>query len=340
MPFAPDAYRAPWWLPGGHLQTLFPYFFPRTFTLPYRRSRWESADGDFVDLDWIDGSPERPLIALLHGLEGSSRSPYARDLMHAVRAIGWRGVVVHFRGCSEQPNRLPRAYHSGDTQEVDWILRRLKQGQDPGAPLLAVGVSLGANALLKWLGTQAEAALPVLDAAAAVSTPFDLAAAASALDHGINRLLYTRHFLKTLVHKALTKIRTHALALDAAALARARTFAEFDAHYTAPIHGFPSAAAYWQDASAKPWLLHVRVPTLLLNARNDPFLPEAALPAPCDVSSSIHLQFPPTGGHAGFFGAGFAGGASWLSRHVLRYFARSLVGRDAVEAGQTGGLHL
>src|SRR5512134_361226 len=194
------SYSAPWWLPGGNAQTVYAALAAPRPRVAYRRERWDTPDGDFIDLDWIDppslvthhsslGDP--PLVVLFHGLEGSSRSHYALALMAEVRDRGWRGVVVHFRGCGGELNRLPRAYHSGDSAEVDWILRRLR----PRNPrLYAVGVSLGGNALLKWLGETGASAAAVLDAAAAVSAPVDLMAAGDALDRGFN-LVYVRHFL-------------------------------------------------------------------------------------------------------------------------------------------------
>lgn len=200
-----STYRAPFWLPGGDLQTLYATVLRRPY-LSYRRERWELPDGDFIDLDWLDvvaNSPqEAPLVVLFHGLEGDSYGHSARFLMAEVRRLGWRGVVPHFRGCSGESNRLPRAYHSGDSAEIGYILNRLRQG---AAPMFAVGVSLGGNALLKWLGEQGAVACEVVKAAATVSAPLDLPAAGAALDQGFARV-YTAHFLNTLKRKALAKL--------------------------------------------------------------------------------------------------------------------------------------
>lgn len=191
------AYRSPPWLPGGHLQTIVP--LARKGPLPdYLRERWETPDGDFIDLDWLALHPGAPLVVLFHGLEGSSGSHYARVLMRELARIGWNGVVPHFRGCSGQPNRLARAYHSGDSAEIDWILRRIAASW-PGAPIHAAGVSLGGNALLKWLGEQGRAARQVIEAAAAICPPLDLNISGHALGCGLNRM-YTRNFLSTLKH--------------------------------------------------------------------------------------------------------------------------------------------
>jgi len=318
MPASTEPYRAPFWLPGGNAQTIYAATLAPRPVVHYRRERWETPDGDFIDLDWIDGAGNAPLLVLFHGLEGDSRGHYALSLMAAVRRHGWRGVVVHFRGCSGEMNRLPRAYHSGDAAEIDWILRRLKAGS-PGTPLYAMGVSLGGNALLKWLGEQGSAAQPVLQAAAAVSAPVDLHAAGRALDSGFN-LIYTRRFLATLRRKALEKLARHPGICDAAAVRGAATLHRFDHVFTAPLHGFASADDYWTRASSKPWLAHIRVPTLLLNARNDPFLPASALPSQREVAADVLLEFPGHGGHVGFVTGPFPGNLCWLPSRVLAFF--------------------
>ena len=313
------AYAAPRWLPGGHAQTLWPLL--RKGKLPgYRRCRWESPDQDFIDLDWIDGATTAPLVVLFHGLEGSSRSHYARALMRAVASRGWQGVVVHFRGCSGEANRLPRAYHSGDSAEVDWLLRRLHQ--ETAGPLFAAGVSLGANCLLKWLGEQGDAALSLVAAAAAVSAPLDLAAANVALSHGVSRL-YARHFLETLIPTALAKLERFPGLFRAEDVLAARTLYAFDDAVTAPLHGFASAADYYAKSSAGQFLGGVRVPTLIINSRNDPFLPEEVLPRSDQISSAITLETPRQGGHVGFVAGRFPGHLDWLPNRLLEFYAHA-----------------
>lgn len=312
-------YRAPWWLPSGHLQTLYAYFFAHRPKITYRRERWELADGDFIDLDWIDGDASQPLVVLFHGMEGSSKGHYAVSLMHTLAQQGWRGVVAHFRGCSGEPNRLPRAYHSGDTAEIDMVLRMLR-ARSPNAPLYAVGVSLGGNALLKWLGESGEAARQIVDGAAALSPPFDLAKAAASLDRGFSRHSYTHNFLRTLRAKALDKMTTHRLPLAAAALRRARTFREFDEHFTAPLHGFRGADDYWRRASCKPWLNSIAVPTLIVHARNDPFLPPSAIPTTPELSPLVSLELSNSGGHVGFVSGPFPGRLDWWPQRVVTFF--------------------
>jgi predicted alpha/beta-fold hydrolase len=328
-------YPAPSWLPGGHAQTIYPLLI-KSPSPGYRRERWQTPDDDFIDLDWSDPRPpclapeitttaatnaapnSAPLLVLFHGLEGSSASHYASSLMRATAAIGWTGVVVHFRGCSGEINRLPRAYHSGDSDEIDWILRRLQQ-LFPHRPRYAIGVSLGGNALLKWLGERETDAADCLRAAAAVSAPLDLNVSGHQLARGFNRL-YTRHFLHTLKRKAADKLRRHPGIFDERRMRAASNLHDFDEAVTAPLHGFASADDYWRRASSKPWLASICLPTLLLNARNDPFLPEQALPTASQVSASVQREFPARGGHVGFVAGQPPGHLDWLPQRLLHHF--------------------
>ena len=315
------AYSAPGWLPGGHAQTIYPAFVRRP-QVTYRRQRIDTPDGDFVDFDWLDvpeATTSTPLVVLFHGLESSSGAHYALGLMAHLAALGWRGVVPHFRGCSGEPNRLPRAYHSGDYAEVDWILQTIR-AVTPDAKLFAVGVSLGGSALLNWLGREERRAAGVIAAAAAVSAPLDLTAAGQAIDQGLNRI-YSRHFRTTLVPKALDMARRFPGTLDATAIARVDSMHRFDDVVTAPLHGFGGADDYWRKASSKPWLKTVTVPTLVLNARNDPFIPGWSLPTRAETSAAITLEQPEAGGHGGFLGAGFPGRLDWLPQRLVAFFS-------------------
>ena len=312
MSAAPEAYRAPWWLPGGHLQTIVGALLPAP-RVRWRRERWTTPDGDFIDLDWADAGapPSAPLLALFHGLEGSSSSPYARAIASLAAARGLRCVVPHFRGCSGELNHLPRAYHSGDSDEIDWILARLR-------PRYAVGVSLGGNALLKYLGERGDTVS--VERAVSVSAPLDLAAAGRALDRGLSKNIYTRMFLRTLRRKSLAKLARHPGVVDAARVRAAATFWEFDDAVTAPLHGFLGADDYWARSSSAPWIAKIRIPTLVLNARNDPFLPAPALDRVkhmlTGLPGHIALETPDTGGHVGF-----PGRAQWLARRVHAFLA-------------------
>jgi predicted alpha/beta-fold hydrolase len=316
-------YRAPHWLPGGHLQTIWPALFSRPVPgAPpvYRRERWDTPDGDFVDVDFVDATdPAAPLLVLFHGLEGSSRSPYARAFAHRAATLGWAYAVPHFRGCSGELNLAPRAYHSGDFEEVGWVLARLR-AQRP-APLLAVGISLGGNALLRWAEEAGEAAAATARAVAAVCAPVDLAAGGHAIGRGFNRQVYTRMFLRTMKPKALLKWRQHPGLFDRDRLLGARTLYEFDNLFTAPLHGFRDTDDYWSRASAKPHLRRIRIPALVLNARNDPFVPAHSLPGPHEVGLSVTLWQPAHGGHVGFARGRFPGHGQTLPEAVTDWFA-------------------
>ncbi len=319
-------YRAPWWLPGGHSQTIHAAKWAPRPRVTYWRDRWETPDFDFIEIDWADDATQElhlnqqdeiPLVVLFHGLEGNSDSQYARGLMQAVQARGWRGVVVHFRGCGGVINRLPRAYHSGDSTEIDWILRRFRSTRS--GPIYAAGVSLGGNALLKWLGEQGENARGVITCAAAVCAPLDLAATGNALAHGMN-MVYTRQFLKTLKAKAITKMKRYPALCDRRRMLAARTLHEFDDLVTAPLHGFNDVDDYYARASSKPYLKSITAPTLVLNARNDPFLPARFLPTLEEVSAHVTLDIPATGGHVGFVSGPFPGNIEWLPQRLLQFF--------------------
>lgn len=322
MALSLNPYRAPAWLPGGHAQTIWPVL-RKPAPPPYRRERWDTPDGDFIDVDWL-ATPEAadaPLVVLFHGLEGSSASHYAGALMHALARRGWGGAVPHFRGCSGAPNRLPRAYHSGDSAEIDWVLRRMR-ALFPQRTLFASGVSLGGNALLKWAGEQEGAACDVVQAVAGVCAPLDLTAAGRALQQGFS-LVYAKHFLGTLKANAGAKLARFPGLFDEARMRAARNLYEFDDAVTAPVHGFRDAGDYWRRASSKPWLGGIRLPALVLNALNDPFLPRRALPAAQQVAASVTLDYTEDGGHVGFVAGAFPGHLDWLPQRLLSFFDRA-----------------
>jgi predicted alpha/beta-fold hydrolase len=314
-------YRSPRWLRGGHAQTIWPYRLPRP-RVPLRRERVETHDGDFWDFDWLDGNapPDAPLVVLFHGLEGGSMSHYARALFARLAQLHWQGVVPHFRGCGGAANRLPRAYHSGDYAEVAAMLEAIRARRRDASRVYAVGVSLGGSALLNWLGRAGDDALRILTAAAAVSAPLDLQAAGAAIDRGMNRI-YARHFLSTLKPKSLAIAARFPGRLDTSRIRRVRTMWEFDDAVTAPLHGFAGTHDYWTRASSKPWLAKIRVPTLVLNARNDPFIPAHSLPRQNEVSSAVTLEQPMHGGHVGFAHGRFPGNVDWLPARLLHYFS-------------------
>lgn len=300
-------YVAPIWLPGGQLQTIWPALYARRALgarPQYRRERWDTPDGDFVDVDFlkdVEGAAdpaERPLLIVFHGLEGSSRSHYGEAFADLARERGWCCALPHFRGCSGEINRAPRAYHSGDHAEMGWILQRFRATHR--GPLMAVGVSLGGNALLRWAAEVGTDAGRSVDAIAAVCSPVDLAAGGHAIGKGVNRQIYTRMFLRTLVPKALQKLAQHPGLFDRNALLAARDLYAFDNVFTAPVHGFRNTEDYWLRASAKPLLPRICIPALVLNACNDPFVPASSLPGAHEVGRFVTLWQPRQGGHVGF----------------------------------------
>lgn len=324
-----EQFRAPWWQLGGHMQTIWAALFARRrsdaeLPLRWRRERWDTPDGDFVDVDFSSHSlnAKAPVLVLFHGLEGSSASHYAQALAQVCKQRGWHLVVPHFRGCSGEPNRLLRAYHSGDSDEVDWILRTLRQ--QGGGELLAMGVSLGGNALARWAAVQRQAATDVLRGAAAICAPLDLVASGDQLGRGLNRWIYTPLFLHTLVPKAMAKWQQSPGLFDRRRLQRARTLKAFDDVFTAPLHGFKDAGDYWRRASAKPLLKQVALPLLLLNARNDPFIPADSLPTAQEVSPWVQLWQPDHGGHVGFSTGPWPGHVQAMPEAVTQWLAQWL----------------
>ena len=310
-------YVAPAWLPGGHAQTLWPLLIKPRPVLR-RRKRWETPDGDFIDVDHVDGPADAPLLVLFHGLEGSANSHYAVSTAIACQQAGWRLVLPHFRGCSGELNRRPRAYHSGDSEEIDWILRRL-HAANGGRLLHAAGISLGGNALLKWAGERGRSAGDLVSGVAAICAPLDLAACGHHLAHGFNRI-YTQHFLNTLKAKAAARLHRFPGLFDAERMARAGNLYEFDDAVTGPLHGFTGADDYWHRCSAKPWLGTIAVPTLAVNPKNDPFLPAHHLPTADMASAFVRLEQPEGGGHVGFVTGTFPGRLDWLPQRLLHFF--------------------
>jgi predicted alpha/beta-fold hydrolase len=298
-------YTAPWWLPGGNLQTIWPALYARRgfgVQAAYRRERWMTPDGDFLDVDWLEHKApiarSAPLLVLFHGLEGSSRSHYAQAFAEFALERGLAYAVPHFRGCSGELNHAPRAYHSGDYEEIGWILGRLRASQK--GPMIVVGVSLGGNALMRWAAQAGADAGKFAKAVAAVSSPIDLAAGSAAIARGFNRMVYTSMFLRSMKPKALAKLRQHPGLFDVERLMAARDLYEFDDIFTAPLHGFRDARDYYARASAKPHLHRIRIPALVLNALNDPFVPACSLPMQSEVGAHVTLWQPAEGGHVGF----------------------------------------
>lgn len=292
------------------MQTIWPAVFSRRTHGPapaFRRERWTTPDADFIDVDFLAGgadrppaarSAETPMLVVFHGLEGSSRSHYCQAFAEVAQERGWACALPHFRGCSGELNHAPRAYHSGDYEEIAWILAQLRARHS--GPVIAAGVSLGGNALLRWAAEAGSDASSHVKAVAAICSPLDLAAGGHAIGRGFNRQIYTRMFLRTMIPKALRKWEQHPGLFDRDALLAARDLYAFDNVFTAPLHGFRNTEDYWHRASSKPLLSHIRVPALVVNALNDPFVPASSLPRAGEVGPCVTLWQPRHGGHVGF----------------------------------------
>jgi predicted alpha/beta-fold hydrolase len=321
-------YRAPWWLRGGNAQTIYSAKVARRYTgaaPSWTRERWDTPDGDFIDVDWrTDVTPlqkDAPLLVLFHGLEGSSSSHYAQAFAAETQQRQWHMAIPHFRGCSGEMNWAPRAYHSGDFEEIGWILNRMRKQHN--GPMFAVGVSLGGNALMRWAGEMGHAASTVVDGVASVCSPIDLTASGNAIDSGFNKAIYARMFLATMKPRAMQKLQQYPGLFDPQELMAANTLYAFDDVFTAPLHGFRNTDDYWDRASAKPGLSRVQIPALVLNARNDPFIPASSLPTQDQVSDSVTLWQPDAGGHVGFASGTFPADlkempwavTEWMTQH-------------------------
>lgn len=301
-------FKPAWWCRNAHLQTIVPNRLRSPPRIDFSRERIELTDGDFIDIDWTPRQTG-PIVLLLHGLQGSSRSRYALGLMRAIHQAGWRGGVVHFRGCSGEPNRLARSYHSGDTGDIDHVAQLLRN-REAGVPLTAVGISLGGNVLLKWLG-ETGAASP-LSAAVAISVPFLLHRAADRLESGFARL-YQFDLLYALQRALAEKRCGVELPFTAETLKRCRRMRDFDDHVTAPLHGFRDSKDYYERCSSRQFLRNIRVPTLLIQAQDDPFMTPDVIPQPHELSDFVTLEAHARGGHVGFVG----GKWPWRPRYYL-----------------------
>ncbi len=316
------SYTSPWWCRNRHVQTIWPALFRRVRVTTHRE-RLDTPDGDFVDLDWLDGPLGRPLVVVLHGLEGSSRSHYVAGILRECRERGLRGIALNFRSCSGEMNRRPRFYHSGETGDFDHALQHVL-GRDGDVAVGIVGVSLGGNVLLKWLGERGAEVPRQVRAAAAISVPFDLVACARALDQGFNRAVYTANFLRTMRRKVRRMARRYPAFVDVAGAWRARTFAEYDRAVTAPLFGFADEMDYWRRASSAPWLARIQHATLLINARDDPFVPPGVLTAIEALSSPwVRAELSDLGGHVGFIAGPPWRPTGWAERRAVEFLQQA-----------------
>lgn len=317
-------YRPAWWLPGPHLMTMYPVLLRPRIPLTAERERFTLPDGDFVDLDWVapepgaavrgragaSDSPAPPTVLILHGLEGSIESHYARGLLTAFAAQGWRGVLMHFRGCSGEVNRAPRAYHSGETEDARAVIAALGARLD--GPLAAVGYSLGGNVLLKYLGEQGRDT--PLAGAAAISVPMMLSPCAARLQRGFSRV-YDQWLLRAL--KESYRRRRAAVDLGPVGAVDDReitSIKSYDDRITAPLHGFADAEDYYAKSSSRPYLARIAVPTLIVHAEDDPFMTPDVIPDESELSPSVTLEVSRRGGHVGFIM-----GPPWRPRYWLEH---------------------
>lgn len=296
-------FRPAWWVRGGHAQTLWGKFFRPRPPLPTQVERWETPDGDFLDLHRLPAPRGAPRLVFLHGLEGTIRSHYVSGMFHEAKTRGWGADLMIFRGCGDEPNRAPRFYHSGETSDLAFVLDRIR-AEHPESALVLAGVSLGGNVLLKYLGEMGASLPPSIRAAAAVSVPFDLEKSCRHISRGFSKV-YDRHFLQTLKAKALSKLERFPELFDRDALLRAATIYDFDDVVTAPVHGFADAHDYYSRSSSLGFLARIRRPTLLLSAVDDPFLPPPVLDDVRAIAArnpALTVEFTEHGGHVGFVG--------------------------------------
>jgi predicted alpha/beta-fold hydrolase len=337
--FAPSPYRAAWWLPGPHGQTVAGRYLRRPRDVEIRRERVDTPDGDFLDLEWVRVPSARvaddaPLALVIHGLEGSGRSTYVLETCRALARAGIRSVALNFRSCSGEMNRALRFYHAGETGDVAFLAGRLAERE--GRPIGAVGYSLGGNILLKHLGEQGDAARGTIAAAVAVSVPFDLAAGSEKLESSLMGRLYTRIFVRSLQAKFAAKAERLAGLCDAGAVRRARSFREFDDAGTARVHGFRDVDHYYADSSSGPFLARVRVPTLIVHAEDDPFVDARSMPrAAVAANPWLAAAFTRDGGHVGFLGGAPWAPTFWAEGEAARFLAPYLH-RGLAAAGAAG----
>lgn len=312
-----NPFKPAWWLRSSHLQTIWPVFCrAKIKNIQLERERLELPDGDFIDLDWINKNKNTPLVIILHGLEGSIESHYSKGMLIKIAERGWRGLFMHFRGCSGEPNRFPQDYHSGQTSDINYVIECLL-AKEPNINLAAVGYSLGGNVLLKWLGETGK--YNPLKAAIAISVPFELHKASTRLRSGFSKL-YEWYFIKCLRYRLAKKFKMQIAPIDPEILYQISTLYEFDEKITAPLHGFSSADDYYHQASSRQYLRKISVPTLILHAKDDPLMSQDTIPKHEELSAQVILELSEAGGHVGFVGGKYPWNPEyWLEERVPRF---------------------
>lgn len=322
MPIIKSNFKPAWWLPGAHLQTLWSTFFRRIPNLKLNNLSLTLNDGDFIDLSVsqnITGKiNDKPIVLILHGLEGSLSSPYVKPLIKTLEDANYGIYFMHFRGCSGEPNTLPRSYHSGETEDLQFIVKYLTNKHQRKLCAI-IGFSLGGNVLLKWLGEQQSQA--ATHSAIAISVPFRLEDAAKRMNKGISKI-YQRHLISRLQRKYRHKfgIIPSPLVVDIKKLA---TFSDFDHQVTAPLHGFKSGEDYYQQCSSRPFIKEIKIPTLILHAKNDPFMYPDTAPTIDELAKNVELELSKTGGHVGFVSGVLPWKAQyWVDQRVIDWLSR------------------
>ena len=319
-----STFRPAWWLTNRHLQTIFPNTLRRQPRLALRRERLELPDGDFVDVDWTTDS-SGPIVIVLHGLEGSIDSRYASGIMRTLDRRGWRGALLHHRGCSGEINRLASGYHSGQTADLDYFIKLLRQ-REPGTPLAAVGYSLGGNVLLKWLGETRNA--DALQAAVAISVPMRLDLCSDGINRGFSKV-YQSHLMRRMRRTALRKIDAGILDMPKQAVRKLKTFRQFDDALTGPLHGFGNAETYYAQCSSRQFLKHIATPTLIIQSRDDPFMTPEVIPSARELSGQVILELAEHGGHVGFVGGAWPWRARYWLEDRIPAFLEDFLEKDA-----------
>jgi uncharacterized protein len=305
-----NQFKPAWWLPNSHLQTMWPVVCRGDIkNLPLERERLELPDGDFIDLDWLGRKQKGPLVLILHGFEGSIGSHYAKGMLQSLSQRGWRGAFMHFRGCSGEPNRLARGYHSGDTCDLTFVVKTLIT-REPNTCFAAIGYSLGGNVLLKWLGETGHD--NPLKAATAISVPFELHKAAERIQQGFSRF-YEWYLVKCARERLIEKFQHISAPLNMSDLSEVQDIRSLDGAYTVPVHGFASIDEYYSTSSSRQYLRAIQVPTLLVHAKDDPFMTEDVIPNKDELSQHVILEVSETGGHVGFV----SGTVPWRPQYWL-----------------------
>ncbi|MEO0456138.1 MAG: alpha/beta fold hydrolase [Cyanobacteria bacterium P01_A01_bin.114] len=337
MPTCSTSFQPAWWCFNNHLQTVAGVILKNQPNLDVQRQRWDTPDGDFIDLDRLPGQTENsPRLLILHGLEGSSASKDVRHLMAAAHQMGWESIGLNFRSCSGEINRLRRAYHAGETTDLAWVIEQLLK-ENAARPLVCIGISLGGNVLLKYLGEQGQTVPNQLKGAVTISTPFDLNAGIVYVEEGLS-LLYVRRFIKSLKRKTFQKLEHYPDLVDRQSLRSVKTLSDFDELFTAPVHGFPNAETYWRSSSSIHFLSAIRRPTLLINAQDDPFYPAKALPYQ-QVADNDFLTglFPRQGGHGAFIDGGWPFRLScWADQQALTFLHKILAVEETARLTKIG----